>query len=91
MKCETEHRYYAGLPGLSHDLTLTSQDDAGSASIGTDQAESSWHVERWDCAKGVVTATYDLIADAHGVVKLPLGVLNPDAAFKMHRTAAPAH
>jgi hypothetical protein len=91
MKCETEHRYYAGLPGLSHDLTLTSQDDAGSASIGTDQAESHWHVERWDCAKGTVVAVFDLIADAHGVVKMPLGVLNPDAAFKMHRTAAAAH
>ena len=91
MKCETEHRYYAGLPGLSHDLTLTSQEDAGVASIGTDQAESAWHIERWDCAKGVVAAVFDLTADAHGVVKLPLGVLNPDAAFKMRRTAGSAH
>ncbi len=91
MKCDTEQRYYAGLPGLSHDLTMTSQEDAGSASIATEQPGSRWHIERWDCAKGTIAAETDAVADEHGVLKMPLGVLNPDAAFKLHRTAAGAH
>ncbi len=60
---------------------------ARASAISTRRESSAWHCERWDCAKGTVVAAYDLIADAHGVVKLPLGV--PSIRMPPSRCTAP--
>jgi hypothetical protein len=88
MKSEREHRYYASLPGLSRDLGLTSDQDAGTFQVATDQPRSAWTVERWDCAKGVCIEKLNLRANDNGMVAVPLGILDPDAAFKLHRTVS---
>lgn len=86
MSSATSHRYYAWLKRSDQQPGLTSQNDAGQARIETGQPGSVWKMERWSCADGTRQASAELSADTQGVLLMPLGVVSPDAAFKLTRT-----
>jgi hypothetical protein len=89
MASENEHRYYAWLSRLDQQARGSAK-EAGEARIETGQPNSAWRVERWSCSEGKVEKTFDLAADAQGTLALPLGIVNPDAAFKLSRVARAA-
>lgn len=91
MRNATEHRYYAVVTAATKNPGAPVVDDAGPARVVSDQPGSKWKAERWNCTTGKAEATSELVADEHGVLILPLGRLAPDAAFKLHRTAAGPH
>jgi hypothetical protein len=88
MASESEHRYYAWLQRLDQQPRGSAK-EAGEARIETGQAGSAWRVERWSCTEGKIEKTFDLQADAQGALALPLGIINPDAAFKLSRVQQP--
>ena len=91
MRNAKEHRYYAVISAATKNPGVAVVDDAGPARVVTDQPGSKWQVERWNCTTGKAEATIDLVSDDQGILTLPLGRLAPDAAFKLHRTAAGPH
>lgn len=85
MRGRDRHRYYAWLGGLDRDLDLDNDEDCGTAEIVTGEPGSTWRIERWRCRDGKRIATTTASADDGGLLHLPLGVLDPDAAFKLDR------
>lgn len=80
------HRYYAWLAGLDRTLDKRDDRDAGHAVIDTGAPDTTWLVERWSCSEGRVAARLQLRTDRKGRLLLPLGSLQPDAAFRLVRT-----
>ena len=85
MGCADAYRFYAWASGLDRRPTVPPITDAGAATILTGQPRSAWAWERWDCATGELTERGRVVADDQGLVRLPLGRLAPDAAFKLRR------
>jgi hypothetical protein len=79
------HLYYAWVKGSDQDPAIRSDEDQGAARIETGQPGSGWKVERWNCQTGTKADAGQISADSHGRLALPLGVLAPDAAFKLRR------
>jgi hypothetical protein len=90
MASPTLHLYYAWIAGTDQDPNLHYQRDQGAARVDTGAPKSRWQVERWSCQTGVKTDGGELDADNRGRLALPLGVLDPDAAFKLRRLDPPA-
>ncbi|MBA2481496.1 MAG: DUF5060 domain-containing protein, partial [Planctomycetes bacterium] len=85
MASATAHRYYAWTTGLDQDPTRSHPGDAGAMRVATGQALSRWQIERWRCRDGTVSQRTEAQADAQGQLAVPLGALEPDAAFKLQR------
>ncbi len=79
------HRYYAWIAGSDQRLPQRPLTDGGTLEATTGAPGSSWQCERWDCGTGTRAQTTTVTADARGTVRLPLGTLNPDVAFKLDR------
>lgn len=88
MASETMHRYYCWLKSLDQNPGLTNDRDQGRLIIETKAKDSIWRVERWDCRAGTLNNTVELTADSTGRLRIPLGKLTPDAAFKLDRVEA---
>ncbi|GDY12818.1 hypothetical protein LBMAG53_16960 [Planctomycetota bacterium] len=85
MAGDTIHRYYCWLKTLDQNPGLTSARDQGRLVVETKDKNATWRVERWDCRAGTINGTVELTADNTGKLRIPLGKLTPDAAFKLER------
>lgn len=88
MRCEDRVRFYAWRAGADR-APVPPVADAGAAALATGAPRSRWACERWDCGTGRATGTRELTADADGLLRVPLGRLAPDVAFKLRRLDAP--
>jgi len=85
MGCADAYRLYAWAPGLQRKPVVPAVIDAGTVTLATGQPGRVWSWERWDCGKGMVSERGRVVADNDGHVRIELGRLAPDAAFKLRR------
>ncbi len=79
----SQMRLYAWLTRSDQQPGMTSDATAGLANLESGQAGSHWRCERWSCSSGRCEAVSELVANGLGVLALPLGLLQPDAAFRL--------
>lgn len=82
MQASSQIRLYAWLTHLDQQPDLTDPGDAGEALLATARPHGRWRCERWSCQEGKLVATTTLTADDSGRLRIPLGHLTPDAAFR---------
>ena len=87
MASQSQIRLYVWLTRLDQQPGLASDAPAGVASVEHCRPGSAWRCERWSPTTGRLTATTTLTADQDGVLRLPLEVVNPDAAFRLSALA----